>query len=158
MRTLLAVALLLTVVPVTGSAQKPVKWTLQGPRVITVAPGSLTRLQIDAQIEKGWRVYSMTQTKGGPFGMVITMLPGSRLSFAGPVTAPIPAATYDSSFKMMTETYSGAGTFIIPVRAPAEEGASSSTIKIRYQACSARFCLPPRNELFQITTKVTSGK
>ena len=158
MKIFLTAALLFVLLPRTGAAQNPVKWTLQGPRVLTVAPGSVTRLQVNATIENGWRVYSLTQKKGGPYGMTITMLPGSRLAFAGPVVTPTPVAKYDSSFKMMTETYSGTGTFIIPVRASSEPGTTSSTIKIRYQACNARFCLPPRNELIQVTTKVTSDK
>ncbi len=158
MRILFTAALLLAFAPQTGSAQNPVKWTLQGPRSLTVAPGSVTRFQINAQVENGWKVYSLTQTKGGPYGMTITLLPGSRLEFAGPIVSPVPVAKFDSSFKMITETYSGAGTFIIPLRAPTEEGTTSSTIKIRYQACSARFCLPPRNEIIQITTKVSSTR
>lgn len=141
-----------------SSAQNPVKWTLHGPREITVAPGSVIRLQVSARIDNGWRVYSLTQTKGGPFGMKISMLPGSRMTFAGPVVAPTPVSKYDSGFKITTETYSGTGTFTIPLRAPTEEGTNSSTIKIRYQACSSRFCLPPRNELVQLTVRVKPGQ
>jgi hypothetical protein len=151
-------ALILFLAPTALQAQNPVKWTLGIPRAITVAPGSVTKVPLSAKIENGWRVYSLTQKKGGPFAMTISMLPGSPMTLAGAVSAPIPAARYDSSFRMTTETYSGAGTFVIPLRAPTAEGPTSSTIKIRYQACNARFCLPPRNELIQLTATVKSGK
>ena len=159
MKTLLAAfGLLLACAPVTGAAQTPVKWVLHGPRARTLEPGSVSHFRVRAQIENGWRVYSLTQGKGGPYPMTITLLPGSRAALAGAVTAPSPVAKYDSSFKMMTETYSGSASFVIPVRAPTQEGTFSSTLKIRYQACNARFCLPPRNELIQLTLKVKSGK
>ena len=159
MKTLFAAfMLLLAGSPVTGAAQTPVKWALQGPRALTLEPGSVSRLRVRAQIENGWRVYSLTQAKGGPYPMSVTLLPGSRAALAGAVTASNPVAKYDSSFKMMTETYSGSASFVIPLRAPSEEGTYSSTLKIRYQACNARFCLPPRNELMQLTMKVKSGK
>jgi thiol:disulfide interchange protein DsbD len=140
------------------AAQDPVKWTLGTPRTLTVAPGSVVPVKITAKIENGWKVYSLTQTKGGPFGMTITMIPGSRAAFSGPVVAPVPVASYDSSFKMMTETYTGLSNFTIPLKAPTVPGSYSSTIKIRYQACSARFCLPPKNALFQLTFDVKEGK
>lgn len=160
MKTLLValLGLVLACSPAPSAAQNPVKWIVKGPRSLTVEPGSVTPIHITAQIENGWRVYSLTQEKGGPYGMTVTLLPGSRATIAGSVTAPTPVAKYDSSFKMMTETYSGAGGFTIPLKAPAEEGTFSSTIKIRYQACNARICLPPRNELIQLTMKVKSGE
>ena len=156
MKTFLVALSMLAVASVSG-AQNPVKWSLQGPRSLTVQPRAVISLQVTAQIENGWRVYSLTQPKGGPYGMTITLLPGSRATFGGAVRAPAPVAKYDSSFKMMAETYSGKAVFTIPLRAPGEEGTTSSTLKIRYQACNARFCLPPRNELIQLTLKVKSG-
>ena len=86
--------------------------------------------------------------------MTISMVEGSRATIAGPVMGPAPASSYDSSFKMMTETYTGTVPFTVSLKAPAESGTYSSTIKVRYQACSARFCLPPKNALFQLTFEV----
>lgn len=135
-------------------AQDPVKWTLGSSRSLTVAPGSVTPIKFTAKIENGWRVYSLTQAKGGPYAMTISMVEGSRATIAGQVISPAPASSYDSSFKMITETYSGTAPFTVSLRAPTEPGTYSSTIKVRYQACSARFCLPPKNALFQLTFEV----
>jgi thiol:disulfide interchange protein DsbD len=151
MKTFIALLFLTACASSALTAQDPVKWTLGMPRTVTVAPGSVTQVKISAKIENGWRVYSLTQKKGGPYGMTISMVEGSRAEIAGQITTPIPASSYDSSFKMMTETYTGTGEFVVPLKAPQEPGSYSSTIKIRYQACSSRFCLPPKNALFQLT-------
>ena len=137
-----------------SSAQDPVKWTLAGRGALTVARGSVTPIKLTAKIDKGWHVYSITQPRGGPFAMSISMLKGSPSVIAGPVISPTPEAKFDSSFRMITETYSGVVTFAVPLKAPADPGTYSSTIKVRYQACSARFCLPPRNALFPLTFEV----
>lgn len=158
MKISLTAAFFLVLTPHAAFAQNTVKWTMPGPHSITTAPGAVTRVDLRAHIENGWRIYSLTQKKGGPFAMSIALLPGSRGKIEGAVIAPTPVAKYDSSFKMMTETYSGDAIFGVMLRAPVEEGTTSTTIKVRYQACSARFCLPPRTELFQVLLKVKKGK
>lgn len=158
MRILLAAAALTTLALAPLSAQTAVKWTVQGARSLTVTPGSITDVRIDAQVENGWRVYSLAQPNPGPHAMTITLLPGSRTTFAGDIVSPPAVARFDSSFKVMAETYTGKGSFVIPLRASMEEGITSSTIKITYQACTARFCLPPRNELIQLTFKIKQGE
>ncbi len=158
MKILPAAAFFTTLAFAPLGAQNPVKWTVQGSRSLTVTPGSVTDIRLNAQVENGWRVYSIGQTNPGPQAMTITLLPGSRTDFAGEIVAPPAVARYDSSFKVMAQTYSGAGTFVIPLRASMEEGTNSSTIKITYQACTARFCLPPRSELIQLTFMVKQGE
>lgn len=154
MKYRLFAALALACSPSSVPAQDPVKWTMTSTRSLAVAPGSVTPVKLTAKIENGWKIYSQTQAKGGPYAMTISMLEGSRTTITGSVMSVPPVSSFDSSFKMMTETYAGTVPFTVPLRAPTEPGTYSSTIKVRYQACSARFCLPPKNALFQLTFEV----
>ncbi len=158
MRTILAALLATSITASPLAAQNPVRWTVASTKPVTVPAAGIARVNVNAVIDKGWRVYSLSQKKGGPYAMSIALVPGSKVSIAGPVVSPKPDAKYDAEFKMITETHSGSTTFMVPVRAPSSAGTATANIRIRYQACSDKFCLPPRNAVLPVTLRVVSAK
>lgn len=155
MKWLLGIVFLAT--PGIARAQNPVSWKLISPKTVSVARGALVQVQVRADIDKGWRVYSVTQKKGGPYAMSISVMPGAGAVIVGAIKSSQPASKYDAEFKMITETYSGSPVFAIPISTSAYRGSKEVVLRIRYQACSDKFCLPPHNVLIPVKLKIVSG-
>lgn len=122
-------------------------------RVASRAPSS-ANVVVRAAIIPGWHVYSLTQKAGGPKPLSIALERASGFS-AGIVTGPKPQTAYDAQFKLRTETYSGSADFTVPIKwtTPLPAGTTEIRLIIRYMACSAELCLPPRKEALTVEIK-----
>ncbi len=120
----------------------PVRWTIVPPRArITTSPDTVV---IQASIEPGWHVYSLTQPAGGPVATRVSLSPGQPFELAGtPVSAPAPHVAYDDAFRMNVQLYEARVRFLVPVRASrAVMPADSVRVNVRYQICNASLCYP----------------
>jgi len=144
-----AAAAFVTLGAAAAHAQDPVKWTAT-PAAKTVAPGAKTTVKLNATIEDGWHIYSVTQAPGGPFPTKITLPKEQPFTLAGTVKGAPPESAFDKNFGITVETYENKAEFTVPVEVDkaAPAGDQTAQVAVRYQACNASLCLPAK------TTKV----
>lgn len=145
----------------TGLSLRPVKWSVVGgssPREIV--SGRTVPLTLQADIAKGWHIYSLTQKPGGPFPLRLELLGGADVLVRGVIRAPTPDRAFDKNFGIETEAYSGTPRFTIPVGVPGRSltGVRRFQLSARYQACSKTLCLPPRTDKLDAALRITARK
>ena len=155
----------LLLVPLLASSSapplKPVRWNLTGGSGARVVPsGRTVDVTIEADIEKGWHIYSLTQKPGGPIPLRIQLLGAADVGVRGAIRAPKPITKFDPNFRIETELHRGKPKFTLPVGVPAGSltGKRDLQIAARYQACSETLCLPPRTEKIGLTLRITSAR
>ena len=147
-------------VPIRGTAAlslKPVKWTLVGGSAARdVVSGRTVPITLQADIAKGWHIYSLTQKSGGPIPLRLDILGESDVVVRGVFRAPKPDRTFDKNFGIETELYSGSPRFTIPIAVPARAGRGIRKFQIgaRYQVCSDKVCLPPRTDKLDVALRI----
>ncbi len=127
-------------------AQSPVAWSIKVNAGGALKPGDKFTSQVTARIDGGWHLYSLTQGAGGPIPTRVTVPDGQPFKLAGNVSGPRPHVEMDPNFQINTETHEGSVTFKVPivVAADAPVGLQQLSVSVRYQACNATMCLPPR--------------
>lgn len=141
----------------TAFSLKPVRWSLVGadsPR--EVAAGRTLPVTVQAEIAKGWHIYSLTQPAGGPIPLRIAVQGAPDVAVRGLIKAPKPDKYFDKNFGMTTELYSGKPRFTIPVgfTGRAGKGVRHVEVTARYQVCSDKLCLPPRTDTVRVAITV----
>ena len=149
----------------TSEQAPPVKWSIEPARA-AVASAETTSVRIDAQIERGWHIYSVTQPAGGPIATRITVPAGQQLIASGtPVPSAPPRTSFDGAFHMDVQLHENTVGFIVPLRAATtgatqvrvQGGAPSNArvamssvlpesvhVNVRYQVCNDSLCFPPQ--------------
>jgi DsbC/DsbD-like thiol-disulfide interchange protein len=153
----LAYLLLLPLVAATSESRtvsiRPVRWSVV-PRSapLQVTSGRTVPLVVQADIAKGWHIYSLTQKAGGPIPLSIKLLDAADVIVRGVIKAPQPERAFDKNFGIETELYSGTARFTIPVGVPGRSlaGFRKFHVGVRYQVCSETLCLPPRTEKLEV--------
>src|SRR6266849_1948615 len=139
--------LLLSLLLAAGSlpAEKldPAKWSLEL-RFASAPPGSKLIAKLQAGIEPGWHLYSLTTPAGGPIRTTIRLADNAALQ-SYRVFEPKPKRALDPNFNLETETYEGQPVFLIELETSkgAAPGTSEIKAEVRYQMCNDRLCLPP---------------
>jgi thiol:disulfide interchange protein DsbD len=151
----IAAAAVLAAAPLFAQKLDPVQWTLSaGPG--RVAPGGQIVLTLTARIEPGWHMYSPSTPPGGPIGATIKLAGGSAIeTFA--VHEPQPEAQRDPNFdNIEVRWFEKEVAFALPVtiKPDAAAGPVDLTARVRYQACDARQCLPPREKTAAATITI----
>ena len=143
--------------PVSTLSIRPVKWSVV-PRSspLQVTPGRTVPIVIQADIAKGWHIYSLTQRAGGPIPLSIHLFDAADVIVRGVIKAPQPEREFDKNFGIETELYSGSPRFSIPVGVPGRSltGFRKFHVGVRYQVCSETLCLPPRTERLAVVLLV----
>jgi len=140
---------------------RPVKWTVIGgssPREIV--SGRTVPLTLQADIAKGWHLYSLTQKPGGPKPLQIELVGAADVLIRGVIKAPQPERTFDKNFGIETETYSGTPRFTIPLGVPGRSltGLRKFQVAARYQVCSETLCLPARTDKLDVALRITGRR
>ena len=120
-------------------------------------PGEHVRIIVELNIHSGWHVYSVIPDKG-EFAPIPTSLNLENDSFVmvGPVYESNPITSKDPVLDMILSFHENTATLFQNIRILEDiKGGSvlKSVIKLRYQACSDRICLPPKND--QLTTDIS---
>jgi thiol:disulfide interchange protein len=128
-----------------GFAEKldPAKWSLEL-QPAAAAPGSKILAKLQAKIEPGWHLYSLTTPAGGPIRTTVR-LDSSAAAASFRVFEPQPKRAFDPNFNLDTETYEGEPAFLIEIetKKDAAPGATEIAAEVRYQMCDPTRCLPP---------------
>lgn len=140
---------------------KPVRWTVvggSGPR--TVQSGRAVEVTLQADIDKGWYIYSLTQKPGGPIPLRIQLAGAADAAIRGAIRAPKPVTKFDPNFGIETELHRGKPRFTLAVGVLGGSltGKRDLHVAARYQACSETLCLPPRTERLPLTLRITSAR
>lgn len=136
--------------PVHAERQDPVQWTLTSD--VAKAPGgSSIPLRLTAKVEEGWHLYSPTTPKGGPIPTTVGLV-----DRAATVYQPKPDRKFDPNFNLDTETFEKEAVFLLltTIDKGAPAGPIELTAQVRYQACNATLCLPPRKKTAVYTLTV----
>lgn len=144
--TAISTFLLLGTVPDPTHAQAAgdiVRWKASGPATAKV--GERILIDLDAEIEIGWHIYSVSQPPGGPMASVISIPGKQAFRVDGVARTPTPDRSFDPNFNMETETYEGKISIKIPVSVidDAPLGNQRIAVDVTYQTCSDTTCLPP---------------
>lgn len=118
---------------------EPVKWQFRSEKIsqreyLIIA---------EAQIEKGWHIYSMKQeSEEGPVPTKITITEQRDIELAGDATEEGPVQhIYDPNYLMNLAIYEGNYILKQKIKLTGEKGIVKGTIT--YMACDEKRCLPP---------------
>jgi DsbC/DsbD-like thiol-disulfide interchange protein len=139
------------------SSLRPVRWSVVGgSSAHTVVSGRSVNVTVQAEIARGWHIYSLSQKPGGPIPLQLRLAGGADVSIRGTVRAPKPERLFDKNFGIETELYSGSPRFTIPVGVPSHSltGIRKVQIEARYQVCSETLCLPPRTDKLDVKLQI----
>ena len=139
--------------PESETSSNPIKWTIRASSV----DAARINIELTAEIEGGWHLYSTERIEGGPSPTRITLLPGQGFEISGDIDSPAPHSAYDPNFQVATESYEGSVTFKIPLKAAtARAGPGKLRLQVRYQSCTSTICLPP--QLLELETVVNGAE
>jgi thiol-disulfide isomerase/thioredoxin len=134
-------------------SSNPIKWTVKASSI----DAARINIELTAEIERGWHLYSTERVEGGPSPTRITVAQNQGFEIAGEIDSPAPHSAYDPNFQVATESYEGSVTFKIPVKvATATPGPRKLRVQVRYQSCTATLCLPP--QLLELETVVNGAE
>ena len=155
----LVLVLLPAVLAPSNFSLRPVKWSLVGnnsPRVVVA--GRTVPITVQADIAKGWHIYSLTQQSGGPIPLRIALQGANEVAVRGLIRAPKPQKYFDKNFGMTAELYSGSPQFTIPVGVAGRTAAGVRRVEVtaRYQVCSDKLCLPPRTDTVRVSLRIAT--
>jgi thiol:disulfide interchange protein DsbD len=144
-----------------SASLRPVKWiVVGGDQMREVTSGRTLPIVVQADIAKGWHIYSLTQKTGGPIPLRLDLVGAADVIIRGLIKAPKPDRTFDKNFGIETELYSGSPRFTIPVGVAARSltGVRKFQVAARYQVCSDKLCLPPRTDKLDVTLRIASRR
>ena len=123
-------------------------------------PGEHARIVVELDVHSGWHVYSVIPDKGefAPIPTSLT-LENESLIMIGPVYESNPITAKDPVLDMLLSFHEKTATLFQNIRISEDiKGGSvlKSVIKLRYQACSDRICLPPKTD--ELSADISIGK
>ena len=144
-----------------AAAQRPsdiVKWSTEAPSA-AVRGGGTAKIGLTARIEEGWKLYSLTQPKGGPIPLAIGVAKGTPFTLAAKdITSPAPKVEKDEVFSKDTQYYESEAAFVLPVAVPKTVAPGEHVVpfEVTFQACGKEVCLRPFTQKLEV--KITVSK
>ena len=131
-----------------GSLQRPadvVKWSATAS---ALEGAGTVKVLLTATIEPGWKLYALSQPKGGPQPLAIEVADGAPFTIAKKqIVAPKPKTLKDENFDLQTLYYDTQAVFTVPVSVPPSvSGKAEIPLEITFQACGNNICLRPFTE------------
>jgi thiol:disulfide interchange protein len=139
-----ALFLMTTMVLPAAAQERPVRWSLQLPDSGATGDSALV-LRLHAAVDAGWYLYAQDQPAGGPSSLEIEA--GSGFLLAG-VEAPRPRTYADRNFDLFTRIYRESTSFT--VRLGDADAAGVAEVRVTFQACTERYCLPARTDTVRL--------
>jgi thiol:disulfide interchange protein len=130
-------------------ALDPVSWTLTSD-VSKAAPGATVPLRFTAKIGDGWHIYAATMPPANnPLKITVGDAPAH-------IFQPKPEEKYDDVLAVKAEFYEKEAVFWVPfeLKKDAPAGPMEITGQVRYAACDATRCLPPKTKQVSYTVTV----
>ena len=124
---------------------EPVKWKF--------SINEKSEIVLQASLDKGWHLYDMNLSEGGPISTSFTFekIEGAELS--GQITtASKVTAKYDELFSMELRWFDKSAVFIQKIKIKDPEK-FKITGEVNYMACNDERCTPPTSEAFELDKK-----
>lgn len=123
-----------------------------------VSAGGEIQAVLNARLEDGWHLYSMTQPPGGPVPTSIAVEENPVFGPGGAIQQPPVQTWFDNNFGIETEYFEGDVDFKIPIKinVSAVPGTHSLPVKITFMVCSDKLCLPPQTKHLTAEVQVLS--
>jgi thiol:disulfide interchange protein DsbD len=123
----------------------------------TAAPGATVLAHLEADVDDGWHMYSLS-TPPGPIPTTIATVDGAAIANVT-FFEPPPIRKFDPNFQADTETYEGKQVFLARIELKKDVAPGDVTIafKPRYQTCSGTQCIPPRTRDVSAVLNVAAG-
>src|SRR5258708_2368725 len=97
-----------------GQKASVVSWSAQVEPAKVKADGR-AKVRVNARIQAGWHLYSLTQ--GEPLiATKVTLTEDGNFKVAGAASQPKPKTAYDPNLQLDTQTFEGDVAFIIPIK------------------------------------------
>ena len=141
------------------AAQRPadiVKWSAEAPAE-PVRAGGVAKVTLTANVEPGWKLYALTQPKGGPIPLAITIAKDSPFSIVGKnIGPPAPKRQKDEVFSLETQYYETEAKFTVPVTVgkTVAAGEQAVPVDVTFQACGQSICLRPFTQRVEVRVSV----
>lgn len=135
----------------------PAKWSLELDPA-RAAPESKVVGRLQAQIEPGWHVYSLTTPKGGANPTRITVAPNPVVDGAR-IFQPTPKRAFDPNFNVDTESFEGAAVFLLEMslKEDAPPGVADIVVDLRYQVCNDKTCINAKPRSVRAALTIDAG-
>ena len=142
-----------------GTFQRPadvVKWSAATTPVQTVTAGGTVKVSLTARIQNGWKLYALSQPRGGPKPLGIELAPGAPFTISTKqIAGPKPKVMKDENFDLETLYYENEAVFTVPVTlATSVSGTTHIPFEITFQACGNGICLRPFTEKVSVDVTV----
>ena len=150
---------LLMVLAILIPMQRPtdvVRWSATAPAK-AIAPGGVAKIELTAKIEDGWKLYALSQPKGGPIPLAIVLEKGAPFTLVQKqITGPLPKLQKDDVFNLETQYYEHEAAFTLPVTLPkTATGKLQVPLDVTFQACGANICLRPFTQRVNVEISVS---
>jgi len=143
-----------------AAAQRPtdiVKWTAVAPAK-AVQVGGVAKVALTAEVEPGWKLYALTQPKGGPSPLAIKIAKDAPFAIVQKdIARPLPKVQKDDVFSLETMYYEHEAEFVVPVSIPktATPGTQVVPIEVTFQACGQSICLRPFTQRLEVSVSIS---
>lgn len=131
-----------------SAAQDPVSWSLEsevpGSAEKKIQPDERFSVKLRADISGNWHLYAVEQPPGGPIPTKISLPDDSPFNLTGPPRSPEPITEYDPNFEIDTKFFKKSAEFTLPLSAKSETALDKLIVKVRFQVCDEKLCLPPK--------------
>ncbi len=146
--------LLLLAVSVSAQRLDPVQWTLTS-EAAKAPPGATIPLKLTAKLEEGWHLYSLTTPPGGPNPTTAVIAENAAVA-STKIYQPKPDRKFDQNFGVDTETFDKEAVFLLDttIKKDAAVGPLDLIAQVRYQACNATMCLPPKKKSAEVNVEI----
>lgn len=141
-------------------AQRPadvVKWSAS-PQAPVVAPGRVAKIEVNADVQPGWKLYAIEQKVDGPRPLAFGVAKNSpyRITHTQ-ITAPKPKIWKDENFDAETRYYENEASFTVPVSVSvdAPAGRQRLPLEITFQACGNDICLRPYTQKLDVEIAIS---
>ena len=116
-------------------------------------PGEAVALALDLRFAPAWHAWADAGEDGYQIPMTLTLLPNQHVKPLGDWHRP--AAHVNAEGQWL---YEDAAVFVLRVElSKAVSGPIEIAVKVRYQACNAEMCLPPREEIVKVRIDVPTA-
>src|SRR6267154_1474036 len=127
----------------TSVPPSPVHWKMEAQS--ESKSGRKIRASVSGTIEPGWHLYALDQERNGPIPTSISIPNGEAFVLAAAVQQTEPLMKWDHAVNVPVRYFERQVRFLVPLRAIAKHLDKSRPLKLKiaYQACNDRLCLPP---------------
>jgi len=127
--------------------QTPIKWSYAAKKL----NAKEAILYLKADLNKGWHIYSMLPSEGGPVSTSFKFVASEDYSLFGEVLEPKPIKKRDKSFDMNLFYFEKSVIFQQKIELTEVETVVKG--KVVFMACNDKMCLPPNEVSFEIPVK-----